>query len=98
MCVGSAYSNFIVALCIDLTKTFDSVVHEILFNKLNAIGISGPALRLIPNYLLDRKQIVCLPGSYSQPIKTNTGVQQGSILRTLLFAIYINDLPLFNIF
>ena len=43
------------ALLTDLSKTFDYLNHDLLIAKFNAYGFSLPALRLIHDYLLNRK-------------------------------------------
>lgn len=84
--------EFVGSVFLDFTKAFDTVNHPILFNKLESLGITGPALTFLKNYLLDREQIVCVRGAYSESKVINQGVPQGSILGPLLFCIYINDL------
>ena len=44
------------------------------------------------DFLSNRKQRVVLNGQVSTWTSVNAGVPQGSILRLLLFLIYINDL------
>ena len=43
-------------LLTDLSKAFDGINHELLFAKLNAYGFTLPALKLVHDYLSDRKQ------------------------------------------
>ena len=43
------------ALLTDLSKAFDCLDHELLTAKLNAYGFSLPALKLVHNYLSNRK-------------------------------------------
>ena len=44
------------ALLTDLSKAFDCLNHELLVAKLNAYGFTLPALKLVHDYLSDRKQ------------------------------------------
>ena len=79
-------------LLTDLSKAFDYLNHDLLIAKLNAYGFSLPAMRLIHDYLLNRKQRTGKNNSYSTWIEIVFGVPQGSILGPLLFDIFLADL------
>ncbi len=55
--------NFVVF--VDLKKTFDTVDHEILLQKLKLIGITGSAFLLLKSYLTGRTQRCEVNGSIS---------------------------------
>ena len=71
------------AVFIDLKKAFDTVPHDGLLNKLFRYGIQDHPLSWFESYLTNRTQSVSIENHLSS-----------SVLRPLLFIIYINDLPL----
>ena len=77
-------------LFVDISKAFD---HRILLGKLDSLGVSDQSLRWFKSYLSERKRSVVINGSVSDPCSIQLGVPQESILRPLLFNIYINSLP-----
>ena len=75
----------------NLQKASDTVNHKILLDKLYHC-VRGPAHLWFEPYLTDRKQKVKIDSVDSRLMKTSCGVPQGSILRPLLFLLYISDL------
>ena len=86
---------FSLNIFIDLAKAFDTIDHSILLSKLQRYGIRGLPLKLIQSYIRNRKYKVKLGNSYSTETISNIGTAQGSVLASLFFIIYINDLPLY---
>lgn len=86
-----------ILLFIDLAKAFDSLDRNILFRKLECVGIRNTALKWFKSYLSDRKQVVSVCNQISDETNVNYGVVQGSTLGPLLFLVYINNLDKLNI-
>ena len=84
--------ELVIGVFLDFSKTFDTVNHDVLLQKLQHYGIRGSALKWFQSYLSDRCQYVTYNGLESSKKAINCGVPQGSIHGPLLFIIYINDL------
>ncbi|XP_072018361.1 uncharacterized protein [Amphiura filiformis] len=84
--------NYTGMVMLDLQKAFDTVNHDILCNKLRAMGIES--VDWFRSYLSERQQIVCVNKSNSKPMAITCGVPQGSVLGPLLFLCYVNDMPI----
>ena len=80
------------AFLTDLSKAFDCLSHNLLIAKLNAYGFSMSGLRFVDSYLKNRMQRTKINSEYSSWEEIMLGVPQGSILRPLLFNIFLCDL------
>ena len=76
----------------DLSNAFDSIPHPLFISKLHAYGMTCSALNLITSYLTERKQRVNLRGCTSNYAIITTGVPQGSVLGSMFFNLFLNDI------
>lgn len=83
--------NYVGMALLDVQKAFDCVDHDILCQKLSALGIASTGW--FKSYLSERKQVVNINGTLSQQRLITSGVPQGSILGPTLFLCFVNDMP-----
>jgi len=77
---------------LNFSKAFNSVPHERLLFKLERHGIDGSALQWFRNFLIGRMKRVVISGTCSSWSPVLSGVPQGTILRPVLFILYVNDI------
>ena len=79
-------------ILIDLQKAFDTIDHDVLLQKLYAVGFSKHSVNWFQSNLSNRSFLVNSGNNFSQPESVSCSVPQGSILGPLLFLIYVNDM------
>ena len=79
-------------ILLDFSKAFVCVPHQRLLHKLHFYRISGTTLYWVKSFLSNRTQHVSINGSHSALANVTSGVPQGSVLGTVLFLLYINDI------
>ena len=80
------------ALLTDLSKYFDCPDHELLIAKLKPHHFSLLELKLVNDYLSNRKQRKKINGSHSSLQENISEVPESSILEPLFFIISLIDL------
>ena len=79
----------------DYSSAFQSVNHKLLLHKLkHSFHISDKAFDWCESYLSGRQQRVVVKGKCSEWVPASSGTPEGGILSPLLFACFINDLPM----
>ena len=83
--------NTVNMCAIDLTKAFDKVNHNGLFIELMKRHIPLELLELSENWFSVSSACVKWGDSWSHGFTISSGVRQGSVLSSFLFAVYIDD-------
>ena len=76
----------------DLSKSFDSLPHELILTKLHVYGTDIDSLEFLQDYLSNRTQRVKLDFTFSSRLKILLGISQGFILGSLFFSIFLNNI------
>ena len=76
----------------DLSKAFDTLDYSLFFTNLIRYGFGNNPLSFVQSYLTNKFQRFKIANHFSNWHKRITGVPQGSILGSLLFDIFINNI------
>ena len=77
---------------LDLSSAFDTVDHQILFDRLqHSYGFEGAVLGWFRSYLTGRSQYIRYNGVQSESAPVLYGVPHGSVLGPVLFILYPED-------
>ena len=87
---GRAFVTFV-----DFKRCFDSIDHNLLWKKLDSLGVSGKMLRVIRNLYELAHFSVRTSAGHSQKAAVSEGVLQGEILSPLLFTLFVSDMETF---
>ena len=77
---------------LDFSAALCRVNHKALIFKLKQLGVGGPFLSILTEFLSNRLQRVGVDGQFNDYRNVNSGVPQGSILGPLLFILYSHDM------
>ncbi len=77
---------------VDFSKAYDCVNRELLWDKLEPLGVNGRMLLAIQSIYKDVKYCVRVNGLQSKWFDVSIRLHQGCLLSLMLFNLYINDL------
>ena len=84
--------NPLFSCFVDFSKAFDSISHDLLWLKMEDLGLSTRILLLLKDMYSKACSWIKVNGSLSPCFTCNRGVRQGCNLSPLLFCLFISDL------
>ena len=78
--------------CLDMSKAFDLVKHDLLFSMLIKRGFPSLDLRILMDSYARQKVRTSWSGYYSKTFSCSNGIRQGAITSPILFCIYVDEL------
>ena len=84
--------NYTCGVFMDLEKAFYTLNHTILLGKLKYYGVRGITNNWFKSFLEHRYQYTDIKEGSSEKLLITCGAPQGSVLGSLLFLLYINNL------
>ena len=83
-------------ISIDFCKAFDSVPHNILFDKIKKMPLNPYVINWMIDLLSNRRQRVKVDGIVTEFLDINQGVPQGTVLGPMMFLLMTNDIRVTN--
>ena len=92
--IKTSKGNEKVLLILDQSKAYNVIPHDILLKKLQVLGFTSQALKLMRSFLSQWQQLVQLEATRSEILSMGPySVIQGSTLSCILYLAYILDMP-----
>lgn len=82
----------IYACFLDLSKAFDLVHYDILWQKLNDISMPEELVHTFQYWYMNQVNVVRWSNATSEPYRLECGVRQGGLTSPRLFNLYVNAL------
>ncbi|CAK1598235.1 unnamed protein product [Parnassius mnemosyne] len=82
----------VYACFLDLSKAFDRVIYDRLWEKLGSAGVPMECISLLKFWYSNQKNQVRWAGTLSNEYRLQCGVRQGGLSSPLLFNLYVNQL------
>lgn len=82
----------VYACFLDLSKAFDLVSYDILWQKLRDTGLPPELVSIFRFWYLNQENRVRWAGELSEPCRLECGVRQGGLSSPSLFCLYVNEL------
>lgn len=90
-------NSYVRMLFVDYSSAFNTIIPDILTNKLLTLGLPPSTCSWIKDFLSNRPQTVRIGSHFSSTITLSTGSPQGCVLSPLLYSLYTYDcLPSFS--
>ncbi len=83
--------SYVRMLFVDYSSAFNTIIPDILCNKLLQLQIPPTTCTWIKHFLSNRPQTVRLGPHHSSTLTLSTGSPQGCVLSPLLYALYTHD-------
>lgn len=82
----------VYACFLDLSKAFDLVSYDILWNKLRQAGVSSDVVDIFSFWYSNQRNVVKWSNAQSDEYSLKCGVRQGGLTSPRLFNLFVNDL------
>ncbi len=83
--------NYARILFVDFSLAFNSIMPDLLSDKLTQLSMPTSICQWITSFLTDRQQLVKLGKLTSRTLAISTGAPLGCVLSPLLLSLYTND-------
>ena len=90
-----SYEQDLSLLFVDLSKAFDKIPQDLLWDKRNRIGFHPNFIKVLQTLYTNCHVTIMVNGCATEKVYLRSGVKQGCPLSPLLFALFMSDIGWF---